>query len=205
MVCGGLLGFERSRKLRPAGVRTYALVCLGAALTMMTSQFLGEHMGFTLDPTRMGAQVVSGIGFIGAGTILVTGHYRIKGLTTAAGLWAAACMGLAIGAGFYFGAVAACLSIIVVLALFDWMQAGFQARSKRLRLYVLFDALTSLHAFTALCRESGLRIQDFETVSTEGEARVGAIFTLQSAARRSHDELIALLRDAPGVQIAEEL
>ena len=98
MLLGSILGAERTRKRRGAGLRTYTLVCLGATVVMMTGQFMMEYFGDT-DPARLGAQVVSGIGFLGAGTILVTGAQKIKGLTTAAGLWAAACLGIAIGIG----------------------------------------------------------------------------------------------------------
>ena len=97
---GGVLGLERERKNRPAGFRTYMLVCLGAALVMMTNQYVFQVYEMS-DPVRLGAQVISGIGFLGAGTIIVTGQNKIKGITTAAGLWAAACCGLAIGIGFY--------------------------------------------------------------------------------------------------------
>ena len=112
MLFGGLIGLERERKRRPAGFRTYMLVCLGAALTMLLSQYesymvthdwaeLAAEIGIRTDVSRFGAQVINGIGFLGAGTIIVTGRQEVKGLTTAAGLWASACMGLAIGAGFY--------------------------------------------------------------------------------------------------------
>ena len=93
LFCGGLLGIEREQKKRPAGFRTYMLVCVGATLVMITNEFLGTRYA-GIDPTRMGAQVISGIGFLGVGTIIVTGDNRVKGLTTAAGLWATACVGL---------------------------------------------------------------------------------------------------------------
>lgn len=105
LIIGGILGLERGRKNRPAGFRTYILVCLGSTLVMMTNQYVYQVFG-TSDPTRMGAQVVSGIGFLGAGTIIVTGRQQIKGITTAAGMWTSACCGLAIGIGFYEGAIA---------------------------------------------------------------------------------------------------
>ncbi len=104
LLCGGVLGFERERKGRAAGFRTYMLVCMGATLVMLTNQYIHDYTG-TGDIARLGAQVISGIGFLGAGTIIVTGRNHIKGLTTAAGLWASACIGLAIGIGFYFGAI----------------------------------------------------------------------------------------------------
>ena len=100
LVCGGLLGLERGKKKRPAGFRTHMLVCVGSALAMITNQYMAEH--YTgIDASRMASQVISGIGFLGAGTIMVTGLQKIRGLTTAAGLWVVACIGLAFGTGFY--------------------------------------------------------------------------------------------------------
>lgn len=112
MLLGGCIGLERGRKRRPAGFRTYMLVCLGAALTVLLSLYeftmvtgpwsdICAEIGIKTDVSRFGAQVINGIGFLGAGTILVTGRQQVKGLTTAAGLWASACTGLAVGAGFY--------------------------------------------------------------------------------------------------------
>ena len=99
VVCGGVIGAERETKRRPAGFRTHILICLGAAITTLTSQYLLLSLHLFTDVARLGAQVISGIGFIGAGTIIVTRDKRVKGLTTAAGLWAAAIIGLACGAG----------------------------------------------------------------------------------------------------------
>ena len=125
--CGGILGLERVKKRRPAGFRTYMLVCLGASLTMIISQYLASR-GQMTDVSRLGAQVINGVGFLGAGTIIVTGKQQIKGLTTAAGLWASACMGLAIGAGFYLGALIGCVAIYLTISVLrmleDWIMAS---------------------------------------------------------------------------------
>ena len=110
IIVGGLIGVERGMKNRPAGLRTYMLVCVGSCLIMLTNQFIYQTTGAG-DPMRLGAQVVSGIGFLGAGTIVVTKHNQIKGLTTAAGLWASAGVGLAFGVGFYEGALTAAIGI----------------------------------------------------------------------------------------------
>src|SRR5690554_4598709 len=104
MVAGGILGLDREFKNRPAGLRTFMLVCIASTLVMITNQYVLEvYSHLNIDPTRMGAQVISGIGFLGVGTIIVTRRNHVKGLTTAAGLWASACIGLAIGIGFYSG------------------------------------------------------------------------------------------------------
>lgn len=105
VLCGGIIGIERAYKRRPAGFRTHILICLGAAITTLTSQYLYLNLHYYTDMARLGAQVVAGIGFIGAGTIVVTRQQRVKGLTTAAGLWASAIIGLTIGGGFYEGAL----------------------------------------------------------------------------------------------------
>ena len=109
-VCGGFIGYERQHSHRPAGFRTHILVAVGAALVMITSSFLTDQYQevMQIDPTRMSAQVISGIGFLGAGTILREG-FSVKGLTTAASLWAVSCVGIAVGSGFYAGALIATL------------------------------------------------------------------------------------------------
>ena len=114
MICGGAIGIEREHKRRTAGFRTHILICLGAAMTTMVSQFLFREMHLYTDIGRLGAQVIAGIGFIGAGTIIVTKRRQVKGLTTAAGLWTCAIIGLCVGAGYYEAAVLA--TIIILLA-----------------------------------------------------------------------------------------
>ena len=110
---GSLVGIERDRKGRPAGLRTHMLVCMASCLVMITGQYTFELYGVG-DPARLGAQVVSGIGFLGIGSILVTRDEKVKGLTTAAGLWASAAVGLSLGIGLYEPAVLGCLAICII-------------------------------------------------------------------------------------------
>lgn len=114
LILGALLGIERERKQRPAGLRTYTLVCLGSALAAVTNEYICTIYP-SADPARIPAQIVSGIGFLGAGTILVTKEHQVKGLTTAAGLWCCAAVGIAVGSGFYYGAILAGILIVVSL------------------------------------------------------------------------------------------
>lgn len=113
---GGIIGFEREHSHRPAGFRTHILVAVGSALVMLTSVYIFDaYKGQTnLDPARLGAQVISGIGFLGAGTILREG-FSVKGLTTAASLWAVSCVGIAAGIGYYEGAIVATIFIVITL------------------------------------------------------------------------------------------
>ena len=94
VICGGLVGIEREFKRRPAGFRTHILICLGASVTILTNLYLYQVMHLYTDISRMGAQAIAGIGFIGAGPLIVTQRQRVKGLTTAAGLWTRSAVGL---------------------------------------------------------------------------------------------------------------
>lgn len=118
-VLGGVIGLERESLNRPAGLRTYTLVCVGSALAMLVSLDMYYSYGQTVnaDPGRIAAQVISGIGFLGAGTIMREGA-TVRGLTTAAGLWTVACIGLAVGAGLYVPAIATTVLILFVLIYF---------------------------------------------------------------------------------------
>ncbi|WP_432665485.1 MgtC/SapB family protein [Wukongibacter baidiensis] len=119
-ILGGLIGIERESVNRPAGFRTHILVCMGATLVMLTGIFMFNTYSDVsdIDPTRLGAQVISGIGFLGAGTIMREG-LTVKGLTTAASLWAVACIGLATGSGFYLGSVVATVFVFIILFFFS--------------------------------------------------------------------------------------
>lgn len=122
-ILGGLIGFERESRHRAAGFRTHILVCVGSALIMLTSIYIFEiHKGVAdVDPSRIAAQVITGIGFLGAGTILRAGA-TVKGLTTAASLWAVAGIGLAVGCGFYFASVITTILVGITLVIFSKME-----------------------------------------------------------------------------------
>ncbi len=117
---GGLVGLERERSRHPAGFRTHILVCVGSTLVMLCNIYIFEKYKnvANVDPARLGAQVISGIGFLGAGTILKEG-VTIRGLTTAASLWTVACIGIANGLGFYHGAIFATIFVLITLVVFS--------------------------------------------------------------------------------------
>lgn len=201
---GGVLGLERTRKRRAAGFRTYILVCIGATVVMMTGQFMFENMGGT-DPARLGAQVISGIGFLGAGTILVTGAHQVKGLTTAAGLWSAACMGIALGIGFYLGAFIMVIAMLLVMTIFDNIQSRYIARSNRIRLYVVLESIHNLSDFLELARSKNIFIDDFETMRNPVGTGIGVLFMLRFREKKSHSEVIEMVRNCTGLISLEEL
>lgn len=138
-VLGGLVGSERGRRGRAAGIRTHVLVCLGAAMTSMVGLYSAEVLGFTNDPLRVSAQVISGIGFLGAGTIMTRNHAQITGLTTAAGLWATASLGLCIGTGFYGGVLAAFLVILVTMVALPSLERKRRTRREYVCYYLELD------------------------------------------------------------------
>lgn len=206
LICGGVIGMERGRKKRPAGFRTYMLVCLGATLVMMTNDFLCEN-GHGVDVARLGAQVINGIGFLGAGTIITTGHNRVKGLTTAAGLWAAACIGLAIGSGYYEGAVIGTLMIVVIMVVLHTFDRRLVANTKILMLYVEYKKMSALRRLNAFARENQIIIDDveFETPDPTKTSKSAAVVSIRLPGKSSHAELIEKIMELEGILYVEEL
>ena len=140
VIIGGIIGMERGKQGRAAGMRTHILVTVGAALTVMIGLFSSSVLEHSTDPFRMAAQVISGIGFLGVGTILLKGRFQITGLTTAAGLWCTAAIGLAIGAGFYIGAIGAFLVSVLAVTLLHKLEYKIIKRSDRFGIYVEIDS-----------------------------------------------------------------
>ena len=206
MIVGGLIGLERGLKNRAAGLRTYMLVCVGACLIMLTNQFIFQMYG-TGDPVRMGAQVVSGIGFLGAGTIIVTRKSQIKGLTTAAGLWAAAGVGLAIGIGFYEAGILGGFAIFAVITLMHRMDNKVHSKGKSTEIYFELDKTCTLGDFIRQARALDINVDDVQMesgFSREQETRA-YIATLKTPNRRLHADVLADIEQIPGVVFLEGL
>lgn len=206
MVCGGILGMERGKKNRPAGFRTYMLVCVGATLVMLTNQYMCELYG-TGDPARLGAQVISGIGFLGAGTIIVTGRNRVKGLTTAAGLWADACLGLAIGVGFYSAAIVGGVLILLAMSVLHRLDDVMVAHTKNIDLYMEFQKMSDLGAFMSKIKEFGMKISEIEMTKSNSTEDVGVavLITVKLEKKKPHTEIIEMLSQIEGVKYLEEI
>ena len=136
MIFGAVIGLERGKQGRAAGMRTHILVCLGACLATMIGFYSAKVLGTTGDPLRVAAQVISGIGFLGVGTILIKGRFQITGLTTAAGLWCAAAIGLALGAGFYEGAIITFVLSVLTVTIVHRVEYTFNKRHRRFGIYV---------------------------------------------------------------------
>ena len=205
--CGGAIGIEREYKRRPAGFRTHILICLGAAMTTLTSQYLFLVMHYYTDMARLGAQVVAGIGFIGAGTIIVTRHQRVKGLTTAAGLWAAAVIGLAIGAGFYEGGMIATLLILLAELFFARLEYQILSRAPEVNSFMEYRDKETLDRVLDLYQQRRVKVLGMEITRAAGSERHNAcaIFSLRLNRGTHAEELLDKIHRTEGVLSVEEI
>ena len=203
---GGMLGLERTRKRRAAGLRTYMLVAIGATVAMMTGEFTAKILdGTRVDATRIASQVVSGIGFIGAGTIMVTRFRRVTGLTTAAGLWAAACMGIAIGIGFYTCAIVMLLLSLVTMTFADKMEMRYTSKLRRMHLYMVFEGLPQLRPFLDTVRGEKFDISDVEINGAVDGHGISLLCTVKMPQGWTHESTMKHLSAFDGVLFTEEV
>ncbi len=207
VVCGSIIGIEREFKRRPAGFRTHILICMGAAMTTLTSEYLLTVMHYATDTARLGAQVIAGIGFIGAGTIIVTKHQRVKGLTTAAGLWTVAIVGLSIGSGFYEGAILTTLLVLCAEVLFARLEYWITRRSPEVNLLVEYEQMHSLDDLLQIFREKKVKVIHLEITRPlqGGKQNACAIFSLRLHKKFLVDDLLELVSTTAGIVTAEEL
>lgn len=203
MLCGGAIGIEREHKRRPAGFRTHILICLGAAITTMTSQFLYLQLGLYTDIGRLGAQVIAGIGFIGAGTIIVTKRRQVKGLTTAAGLWTCAIIGLAVGAGYYEAGIIATALILFAEVFFSRFEYWVLVNSKNLNIYVEYGNNDNLDNVIRYLKTNGVILLDLEITKSGNNSC--AILQLQLPKKVSHDKIMTAINASEGIVSVEEL
>ncbi len=164
VLVGVILGVDRRDKNKGAGVRTHAMVCMGSALTMIISQYIRVRFPeMAGDVFRLGAAVISGIGFLGAGTIIVGDRNKVHGLTTAAGLWTCACIGLAAGAGFIEGTIVAMLAAFLILHNLTTLDRRLRKHARAFDLYIEFADIESVHDFTRILEEHDVKYFDFIT------------------------------------------
>ena len=201
----GLVGFERERKGHAAGLRTHILVCMGAALTTLTGIFCANTLGFSSDPMRIGAQVISGIGFIGAGTIMVTRGTHVRGLTTAAGLWSTAAIGLALGAGFYEGAVICTLFISIVISRLKMLDRVLVKKRRYMDLYIEIKGSANVNSVLDEIKNRGILLSELDIVApksgkTESVGITAELYTVNKN-RFSEEEITKLILDIECVDI----
>lgn len=206
-LCGGVIGLERGVKGKAAGFRTHILVCVGAALTMMTGQYIFLHISTQADPARLGAQVISGIGFLGVGTIITSRMHRVRGLTTAAGLWTSACLGLAIGIGFYEAAIMGAVAVILAMNLFQRVDRYFYSRRYVREYCIKADSIRNVKHIITQIKEQNYKILDtmLEHDLSRGDRNVTLVITVRRYKNQSPEEFLLLVSEAEGIIFVEEV
>lgn len=207
VLVGMIIGIDRAMKRRSAGIKTHVLVCMGSALVMLTSEYLFRAFpDAKADLTRMGAQVISGVGFLGVGTIMVTGRNQIRGLTTAACLWICACVGLAAGAGFVEGAFYALILITVTLKVMSKLDVFVHERANVFSFYIEFNANRSIASFLDELRSMAVRISAFDITKNKikGEGP-SAVMTLEVRDKKLKKSLLHDIQMMEHVRYVEEL
>ncbi|MCD7755931.1 MAG: MgtC/SapB family protein [Firmicutes bacterium] len=198
MLIGAVIGTEREYTHRPAGMRTHMLVSLGACVVMITSQMIFcqyRPYGATPDPARLSAQVITGVGFLGAGTIIREGA-SIKGLTTAASIWAVACLGIAAGGGYYALALIGAAAMMITLVIFEWLQKKLIHARSTLHMFRVSctDALGMLERIKVLAQENDASIHAIE-VERRDDGTVDISFKAEFAVRHSEERMHKFLAD----------
>ena len=203
--CGAAIGLERFYKNRPAGFRTHILVCMGSAVAALTGLYMYMSLDLPSDIARISGQVISGLGFIGAGTIIITQKQTIVGLTTAAGLWATGIIGLAIGSGYYEIGVAATVLVLMTEVWFGRL-GKYIHRTPFYNIEVQYSEKTSLDSVLRFCKDHHMSIIKLKVLThplvTQGSAKYIASLSLRG---NTHcDELLREIKSMPGIVQAEE-
>lgn len=205
MLLGGCIGIEREKSKRPAGFRTHILVCVGSCMTALIGLYVWHEMGNMSDPLRISAQVISGIGFLGVGTILVKEHDHITGLTTAAGLWTTASIGIACGFGFYVGALIGTFVVAITSAILFKFEKRGRKKNRRINLYLEIQGTALLN------EEIDLLVQEFKAKNvlvvpprTAVRGNVGLEVSLPYVGNEDTKAVLQALRKQEGVLFAME-
>lgn len=206
VVCGGMIGLERGINRQAAGFRTHVVVCVGACIAMLTGQYITLYISADSDTARLGAQVISGIGFLGAGTIISTEvSHRVRGLTTAAGLWAAACIGLAIGIGYYEAGIVGTIAVFGAMVVLKRVDKLFYAQSRILIVYFEMDNVDHVHDLVDTLRANNLSISSIEVQKPKSGMKrsVGVSLAVKKRNRKDKVDMMGLINSAPGLIFIE--
>lgn len=206
LIVGLVVGIDRERKRRVAGIKTHILVCLGSALVMITSQYMMVKFGDMADISRMGAQVISGVGFLGVGTIIVTGRNQVRGLTTAASIWVCACVGLAAGIGFVEGVLIVLVLLVLTLKVLGKLDTIVRKGAKEVDLYIEFYDNKGILSFCDKMKADGHRIVKMQIGKCESETDLpNALFSIRTKDRDHVERFAVELRRLKYVKSVEEL
>ena len=205
-VCSGMLGYEREKRNQAAGFRTYMIVSNASALVMMTNQYINQVTG-TGDPVRMGAQVISGIGFLGAGAILVTRNQQVRGLTTAAGLWASAIVGMAMGAGYYAGGIACFLFIYISLKFLAKIDDKISRAPRMATLYCELNRRRDMGSVIRFAQSKKYRISNVEinSLTKDVSKDVAVTFMIHSDGKTPMETLLKDFENVEGLSFIAQV
>lgn len=216
---GGVVGYGRAKKQRNAGLRTYMLISLGAALTILISlyeyellqgrwAYMKEIESLKFDASRFAAQVINGIGFLATGTIIATGHQQVSGLTSAIGLFACVTMGIAAGAGFYECVLIAMVLIILSLEVMQPLELAYKRRLRNITLLVEFERIESVALITEFLRSRDVTIYDIDVERTRkknGKRPCAVMILKLSRENSSHSAMLSSLAEMECVYSVQEL
>lgn len=205
LVLGCIVGLDRSVKRRGAGTKTHTVVCLGASLVALTAQYMEEMFPGHSDMARMSAQVISGVGFLGVGTIFIADH-KVRGLTTAASLWTCACIGLAVGIGFVEGAVFTTVLLLLALHVLPVLDRAMLKHSKYFTLYIEMESNKAIPGFIEQLRQEGIWIDTFDVVKAKGKGSgISVLTTIKIDNKIQRDTYMEILQSIDGVVAVENL
>ena len=219
VLAGGLVGYGRSKRDRAAGFRTYMLISLGAAMSVLLTLYDYEmlrgpwadvvaRVGSKFDASRLAGQAVTGIGFLGAGIIIKATHQQVKGLTTATGMFATVCLGIAAGMGFYECLILAMLLIVLVLNIMSPLEPAFKRRLRNITLNVEFDEVEDIDVITKVIEAQDATVYDIDVERADNQdgRHPSAIFILQlSRKNHSHSGMLTTIAELGCVHSVQEL
>ena len=204
MLFGSMIGLDRFRKGRAAGLRTYMLVCLGATLTMLLGQYEADiaakfMAGAKADISRFGAQVINGVGFLGAGCIIVTRQQKVRGITTAASLWTAACTGLIIGAAFYECALIVFCLVFLIFRCLPPLERFIVERTRGMSVYVELERLEWIGGILNCVRSQEAQIYEVDFENGQSGA-FGVVISLRLKKFSGHDRILNSIANLEGIR-----
>lgn len=204
MIMGAMIGYERAYKKSTAGLRTFSIVCVAAALTMIINEYLMNIYG-TGDPARLAAQVISGIGFLGMGSIILTSRNQIRGLTTAATLWATAILGLAIGAGMIISSIITFIIMMFIITIMSKLSKHLERYNRIITIYLEVDKTTGLQQITENLHEKGYDVIQLEKHKTSPEGDLMIQLDIDLKDRLLHSDVICRLSQLENIHYIEEV
>ncbi len=206
IIAGGLIGIEREHSTRSAGFRTHSMVCLGATLVMILGNYIYLNFPGTTDVARLGAQVVSGIGFLGAGAIITSGSQKVRGLTTAAALWTCGIIGLSLGIGFYIGGITACVFTVILLRVLKIVDRKYREKCHFVDIYLEMNDASKVCILTNYFKSHDIYILNLNSVKPKAsESALGFELTIKVKDKISSDEIIRDLSKLDEVDFAHKV